>query len=66
MKKASVKKHLKVGSIIMVEIGYFYKVIELLDRKFKCVLLETSNEIFLQEFYYNIDMIVFNESIRNY
>ena len=66
MKKLSVKKHLKIGSIIMIKIGYFYEVIELLDRTFKCVLLGTSTKIVLEEFYYNIDMIVFNESIRNY
>ena len=67
MRKISVKKHLKVGSIIMIEIGYCYKVIELLDKKFKCVLLDPSSDIeFTQEFYYNINMTVFNESIRNY
>lgn len=67
MKKISVKKYLKIGSIIQIKIGYSYKVIELYDRKFKCILLDPSSDVeFIQEFYYNIDMTVFNEVIKNY
>ena len=67
MKKVSVKKHLKVGSIITIEEGYAYIVTELLERKFKCVLFDPCSEFeFKQEFYYNIDMTVYNESIKNY
>jgi hypothetical protein len=67
MRKESVKKHIKVGSIIEIECGYIYKVIELKERKFKCILINhLSENIYYQEFYYNIDMIVFNETIKNY
>jgi len=67
MKKVSVKKHIKVGSIIEIPCGYIYKVIELQERKFKCLLINyLSENRYYQEFYYNIDMKVYNETIKNY
>jgi hypothetical protein len=67
MKKVSVKKHIKVDSIIEIENGYIYKVIELHERKFKCILINYLSEgTYYQEFYYNIDMKIYNETIKNY
>jgi hypothetical protein len=67
MKKVSVKKHIKVDSIIEIENGYIYKVIELHERKFKCILINYLSEgTYYQEFYYNIDMTIYNETIKNY
>jgi hypothetical protein len=67
MKKVSVKKHIKVDSIIEIENGYIYKVVELHERKFKCILINyLSEDTYYQEFYYNIDMTIYNETIKNY
>ena len=65
--KKSLKQHIKVGSIIRTGMSEFWEVTCLLENKFQCKAVEfigNENE-WTQEFYYNIDMIVFNESGRN-
>jgi len=68
MRKNSVKKHLKIGSIIVIKTGGMYKVTELLERKFVCefipVLCENVYD-YRQEFYYNIEMTIYNKVISN-
>ena len=66
-RKKSVKQHLKIGSIIRTEMNQFWEVTCLLNNKFQCKAVEYIGEEneWTQEFYYNIDMIVFNESGRN-
>ena len=65
-RKKSVKKLIKVGSIIRTSEAY-YEVIALKDRHFDCVDIKWMDTAYqgVQEFYYNIDMIVFNEAGRN-
>jgi hypothetical protein len=68
MKKEDlIRKHLKVGSIIKTEINEFWEVTILLSNTFQCKLVgfigtDYDSE---REFYYTIDMIVFNEICRN-
>lgn len=66
-RKKSVKKHLKVGSLIRTGMNEFWEVTCLLESKFQCKPVELIGEEneWTQEFYYNIDMIVFNEVSRN-
>jgi hypothetical protein len=66
--KKSIKKYLKVGSIIIIKSGEMYKVTELLERKFKCDIIPVNTEFvynYHQEFYYNIEMTIFNEVASN-
>lgn len=66
-RKKSVKKHLQVGTIIRTGLNEFWEITCLLENKFQCKpvdYLGTEHE-FTQEFYYSIDMIVFNEVARN-
>ena len=69
MKKKSIKKHIKVGSIIKPNGNdYFYKVTELKERLFECELI-THDEDWMghkQEFYYNIEMSVYGFVDSNY
>jgi len=63
MKKKSIKKHLKVGSVIRTSQNAFWLITCLLENKFQCKpvdYIDTELE-FTQEFYYNIDMIVFKQ-----
>lgn len=68
MRKKSVKKHLEVGSIIIIKTGEMYKVTELLERKFVCefipVLCENVYD-YKQEFYYNVEMTIYNKAASN-
>jgi hypothetical protein len=66
-RKKSIKKYLKVGSIIWTDENDVWVVTCLLEKTFKCkhFLLIGSELEYTQEFYYTIDMIVFNESARN-
>lgn len=66
-RKKSVKQYLKIGSIIRTGRNQFWEVTCLLDNKFQCKAVEYIGEEdeWTQEFYYNIDMVVFNESGRN-
>jgi hypothetical protein len=66
-RKKSVKHLLKVGTLIRTGLTEIYEVTALLENKFQCknVGLLGSDYEFTQEFYYNIDMIVFEEVGRN-
>ena len=67
--KKSIKKHIQIGSFIVIKTGEMFRVTELLDRKFKCELILVDAEFIYQnieqEFYYNIEMTVFNEVASN-
>ena len=67
--KKSIKKYIRVGSFIVIKTGEMYRVTELLDRKFKCELILVDAEFTYQnreqEFYYNIEMTIFNEVASN-
>ena len=66
-RKKSVKQHLKVGSIIRTGMNQFWEVTCLLNDKFQCKAVQYIGEENegTQEFYYHVDMIVYNESGRN-
>jgi hypothetical protein len=66
-RKKSIKKYLKAGSLIKTDFNEFFEVTCLLEKSFKCKLVEDIGTEWecTHEFYYNIDMIVFNESARN-
>lgn len=67
--KKSIKKHIQIGSFIVIKTGEMFRVTKLLDRKFKCELILVDAEFIYQnieqEFYYNIEMTVFNEVASN-
>lgn len=66
--KKSIKKHLRIGSLILTKDGEMYKVTELLERKFKCNIIPILTEFvydYNQEFYYNIEMTIYNVSASN-
>ena len=66
--KKSIKKYLKVGSIIIIKSGEMFKVTELLERKFKCEIIPVNTEFVYQynhEFYYNIEMTIYNAVASN-
>lgn len=65
--KKSIKKHLKVGSIVILKDREIFRVTELLERKFKCELIYTNyyDTDFDQEFYYNAEMTIYNEVASN-
>ena len=67
--KKSIKKQIEIGAIIKPkDCTHFYKVTELFERKFKCEMI-TDDEDWIswqQEFYYNIDMEVYNLVAANY
>ena len=66
--KKSVKKYITIGAIIKPkETEHFYQVTELFERKFKCKII-TDNEYckhWEQEFYYNIEMTIYNAVASN-
>lgn len=67
--KKSIKKYLEIGVIIKPkECNHFYKVTELMKSKFKCEIITDNEEWngWEQEFYYNIDMKVYNMVATNY
>lgn len=61
--KKSIKKYIKVGTIIKPKnLQYYYKVTELLEHRFKCKIITGEEDLqkWEQEFYYNIDMDVYS------
>lgn len=66
-RKKSLKKHIKVGSIIRTDMNQFWEVTCLLKDKFQCKLVHYIGQEYewTQEFNYNIDMIVFNKTGQN-
>jgi hypothetical protein len=66
-RKKSIKKYLKVGSLIKTDVNEFYEVTCLLENSFQCKTVEDigTEWEYTHEFNYNIDMIVFNEVARN-
>ncbi len=69
MRQKSIKKHIKVGSIIKLKnCDTFYKVTELKERLFVCEMITDDYEWkgFKQEFYYNVKMQIYNFVDSNY
>ena len=67
--KKSIKKHIKVDTIIKPRhSSHFYMVTKLMNNKFNCVLITDDDEWkgWEEEFYYNIDMKVYNFVATNY
>ncbi len=63
-RKKSVKKYIQVGSVIKTGVSKFWEVTALFPNYFQCVLIGDEDD-WVQEFYYNIDMVVFGETARN-
>ena len=66
--KKSIKKYIQVGVIIKTKNNFFYKVTKLFNHKFECKRI-FDNEYWNgweQEFYYNIDMEVYEMIATNY
>lgn len=66
MKKA-IKKYIQVGSLIRTDANEIFEVTLLKEKTFECknILYQESELEITQEFYYNIDMVVYSYTATN-
>ena len=67
--KKSIKKHLQVGSIIITKDNGMYRVTELHEKYFVCKKIygfAPNKEGYTQEFYYYIEMEIYNFAASNF
>lgn len=65
--KKSIKKYIKVGCLIRTDCNEIYEVTLLKEKTFECknILFAGSELENTQEFYYNIDMVVYKYEASN-
>jgi len=66
--KKSIKEFIQIGNIIRTEDNHFYEITKLYERKFECKMISTDDfwNGHEQEFYYNVDLKVYEMIATNY